>query len=105
MSFLELKELEKITKCTRPCQYNVYKLVEDKMESFIENATALHLGLGSKNVLKRREILIYTFTSFIAEFGGALGLFVGFSFLMLWNYMEQAIKILMHKFNIYGKEK
>ena len=83
----------------------MYKLVEDKLETFKENLTSLDFGLGSKNVLKRREILIYTFTSFIAEFGGALGLFVGFSFLLLWNYMEQAIKMVIHKFKIYETNK
>ena len=31
---------------------------------------------------------MYPFSSFVAEAGGALGLFLGFSFLMLWNVLE-----------------
>ena len=34
------------------------------------------------------EDWVYPELSFIAEFGGALGLFVGFSFYMIWDVME-----------------
>ena len=32
------------------------------------------------------EDWVYPGISFIAEFGGALGLFVGFSFYMIWDF-------------------
>ena len=104
-SFLDLEELEAVTKCIRPCRTTLYKLVEDKIETFKQNHTSLHFALGSKNVLERREVLLYTFTSFIAEFGGALGLFLGFSFLLMWNFIEQSIKILIHKFKTCSTNK
>ena len=31
------------------------------------------------------QVLIYKWTSLIAEFGGTLGLFLGFSFMTLWD--------------------
>ena len=34
------------------------------------------------------EDWVYPELSFIAEFGGALGLFVGFSFYMIWDILE-----------------
>ena len=36
------------------------------------------------------EALVYTIESLIAEFGGALGLFIGFSFMNLWDVVELA---------------
>ena len=32
-----------------------------------------------------REQLVYPWTSLVAEFGGCLGLFLGFSFMTLWD--------------------
>ena len=34
------------------------------------------------------EDYVYPLDSFIAEFGGALGLFLGFSFLMIWDLIQ-----------------
>ena len=34
------------------------------------------------------EEYVYPLDSFIAEFGGALGLFLGFSFLMIWDLIQ-----------------
>ena len=41
-----------------------------------------------------------TFSSLVAEFGGALGLFLGFSFLALWDKMHTVGKCL-----VFVKEK
>ena len=35
-----------------------------------------------------QEILLYPFTSLLAEFGGALGLFLGFSIMTIWDGVE-----------------
>ena len=34
------------------------------------------------------EDLVYPWSSMVAEIGGTLGLFVGFSFMMIWDGME-----------------
>ena len=36
----------------------------------------------------RNEIQIYPFESFLCDLGGSLGLFVGFSFLTLWDFFD-----------------
>ena len=36
---------------------------------------------------KRTEEYVYDFFSFVAELGGALGLFLGFSFFMFWDFI------------------
>ena len=40
---------------------------------------------GSLSTTGLREYFIYPFDSIVSDFGGTLGLFVGFSFVMLWD--------------------
>lgn len=40
---------------------------------------------SSNAVTMKEQTLIYPFESFLAEFGGCLGLFIGISFLSLWD--------------------
>ena len=54
--------------------------------------------LGAKKFRKRKEVEVYPVESFISEFGGALGLFVGFSFMMIWDIIELTLSILIEKF-------
>ena len=35
------------------------------------------------------QVLLYPFTSLMAEFGGSLGLFCGFSFLTIWDGLKE----------------
>ena len=43
----------------------------------------------STNVLTvLKEQYVYPMDSFIAEVGGALGLFLGFSFMMVWDLIQ-----------------
>ena len=44
-------------------------------------------GFSSTTLTLKQETLVYPTESFIAEVGGSLGLFVGFSFLNLWDYL------------------
>ena len=39
-------------------------------------------------VVTKKEVWAYPMLSFVAEFGGALGLFLGVSFLSLWDLLE-----------------
>ena len=45
----------------------------------------------SPYLLVETEALVYTVESLVAEFGGTLGLFVGFSFLTLWDVVELVV--------------
>ena len=54
--------------------------------------------LGAKKFRKRKEVEVYPVESFMSEFGGALGLFVGFSFMMIWDIIELTLSILIEKF-------
>ena len=51
----------------------------------------------STNVLTvMEEEYVYPLDSFIAEFGGALGLFMGFSFLMIWDLIQFGLESIKH---------
>ena len=47
--------------------------------------------------LVESEELLYSLSSFIAEVGGVMGLFLGFSFMAIWEAMEEFTSILGKK--------
>ena len=48
----------------------------------------------SPYMLVETESLLYSIESLVAEFGGTLGLFLGFSFMALWDGLEVMAKRL-----------
>ena len=54
---------------------------------------------GSLSTTVLREYLIYDGDSLVADFGGTLGLFVGFSFVMLWDIVEFFLTLGCQKIN------
>ena len=48
-----------------------------------------------------KEKLIYPLSSLVAEFGGTLGLFIGFSFIGVWDQLGLVGMVLGRK--IFGK--
>ena len=70
------------------------------MKSFVKmgHTPGLVLRLSESKVEKRTEKIIYPIESFISEFGGAMGLFLGFSFMMIWDVLVFFISCLtVHK--------
>ena len=72
------------TGCLLPCRYKEYTVVDQTL-SLDKYGKVLALVRATKTVLIETEILLYPFSSFLAEFGGALGLFVGFSLKITWD--------------------
>ena len=79
----------------RPCQYTEYSLPSSPEQTQLYNESHLFLILGRKTATKRTEVLLYPATSFVSEIGGSLGLFVGFSFWMIWDVAELTIKFFI----------
>ena len=48
----------------------------------------------SPYILVEKESLLYNIESLLAEFSGTLGLFLGFSFMALWDGLELLAKML-----------
>ena len=91
---MELKMVRKTTSCNPPCHYNEYQVTGDpvtlstKILSKSEDEPdhqALLLSFSSTDVETRTESLIYKPLNFVAELGGALGLFLGVSFMTVWD--------------------
>ena len=55
----------------------------------------------SPYLLIEQEKLVYSLESLVAEFGGTLGLFLGFSFMNLWDVVEIAAGLVPALFKIF----
>ena len=53
--------------------------------------SVLSVWNASPYMLVETEKLVYTVETLVAEFGGTLGLFLGFSFMNLWDVVEIAV--------------
>jgi hypothetical protein len=54
----------------------------------------LALSATSYDILVEKEELLFPLTSLVAEFGGTLGLFLGFSFMTLWDDAETLVGVI-----------
>ena len=75
-----------ITGCRKPCFYKKYRFVGDKrVSASVSDDFSFSLWSVSVDTKTEKEQLVYPTTSLVAEFGGALGLFLGFSFMVVWD--------------------
>jgi hypothetical protein len=96
LAIVEQTEIRDQTGCLLPCRYKEYKVADEPLTVSMETRS-INLIRATKTVLIETEVLVYPFSSFLAEFGGALGLFVGFLFLMLWDVLQLVLNILYVK--------
>ena len=66
-----------------------------------ENYSLLHAWLRPKYIEVLKEEEAYSLDSLVADSGGVLGLFIGFNFLMIWEWIVGCIKLLS-RWNIFG---
>ena len=79
------------TGCLPPCKYTEFSLPYPPVGAS-DNFTSFSLKFAKSSLILKKEVLVYPLTSLVAEFGGTLGLFVGFSFIMFWDSAEFLIK-------------
>ena len=94
--------IDRITKylgCLPNCEYTEYQLAKAPIK-YSSDKLGIYIALTSLDVAKMTEEIVYPVESFISEFGGALGLFLGFSLMMFWNWIEIMIKHLKKMFTI-----
>ena len=86
----ELFKIQKLTGCMKPCFYKQYSVIGEKTStSFTSDFFTVSFWALSNDTKVEKELLVYPVTSLVAEFGGTLGLFLGFSFMALWDGAAQ----------------
>ena len=76
----------KLTDSKKPCRYNKYKIVGEMHTSTIDSSSfVFSLVASSNDTLVETETLMFPLTSLVAEFGGTLSLFLGVSFMTVWD--------------------
>ena len=80
-------EILRDTGCYQPCQFTEYKLAIDPLREKGANLS-MTLLLSNPDITSKKEEILFDFQCFVAEFGGALGLFLGFSFVMVWDGLQ-----------------
>ena len=63
------------------------------------NGAELFAVFSTQNILVRREILAFPTDSLVADCGGVLGLFLGFNFLMVWEWVLSGFFVIFNRFN------
>ena len=84
----EAAEIFKQSGCSKPCAYSTRGTIlsgRNRLPPFSTNHFLFSLWAVSNSTLVESEQLIYPLTSLVAEFGGLLGLFFGFSFMTIWD--------------------
>ena len=70
------------------------------MEDFpdLTSGPGFMFGFSSNSLTIKEEKLLYPFDSFLADFGGCLGLFLGLSFLSIWDIFVSILRLVSNKF-------
>ena len=56
--------------------------------------TGVYITVSSPAVSVKTEKQIYEATSFVGDIGGSLGLFLGFSLLMVWDWIQRVGRLI-----------
>ena len=97
------------TNCLDPCEYMEYKvglplpqifsvilsylqLASDPFISHVENESSVKILFGNGQTLVEQEVYSFEIGDLVADCGGILGLFVGFNFLMVWDFLVSAVQ-------------
>lgn len=74
------EEFNNLTGCNPPCTFTKYSL-SDSYSLVSSNESDFVISYALTDLITEEEVLLFPFDSLVSEFGGALGLFLGFSFL------------------------
>ena len=90
-------EILETTGCKPPCIFMEYKAREKQDIILDKTGSALRPYFTSNIVEIQREEEAFSFISLVADIGGVLGLFIGFNFLMVWDWTVWAVKTVWRK--------
>ena len=91
----ESDDIRQIAGCRKPCKYRTYRFLGEPLPSpFPSEHFIFSLWAVSNKTKVKTEELIYPSSSLVAEFGGNLSLFLGFSFIALWDKISVLVRFL-----------
>ena len=90
LKYEELEFIRRVTGCGKPCNYLEYKFHGDAIPSSFKlsessNYFVFSLLAHTRFTSVAKEELLYPSSTMVAEVGGTLGLFLGFSFMTIWD--------------------
>jgi len=94
-------DVVKFTGCKPNCisyKYDVIKVAPWTVSHDKEKILLNIVWLNKNEIIKESEKLAYDELTFISNFGGALGLFIGFSFFSLWDLILMMYTVIKQKF-------
>ena len=94
--FASENKLKELTGCLVPCIYTHYSLSDSY--SLQSNETEFVIRHALTDLIIEEEVLLFPFDSLVSEFGGALGLFLGFSFLGAALMLQEWIVAIISMF-------
>ena len=98
LSYQYKREIVRLTGCSLPCRYRQYSLAKSGAPAPSQMSSGdVLLWYASTDLVKEEEELIFPFESMVSELGGALGLFLGFSFFGLFDSVFVALHTIFAK--------
>ena len=78
----------KMTGCYKPCHFKEYVVVNGPLDSALQDPSyhlTIEVWMLTTEVTVKTEMPIYSWEDLVADFGGTLSLFLGVSFMTLWD--------------------
>ena len=104
--FYEQELILQKTGCMKPCNFKEYLFagITSKLQNLtyfdLNGKYCLNFVLASTVLETKTESYVYPGISFVSEIGGSLGLFVGFSFLTIYDWFDQIFAKILSKANL-----
>ncbi|TRY70856.1 hypothetical protein TCAL_11887 [Tigriopus californicus] len=96
------------TKCLKPCKYQSFKaeVSYQTLPPFnLPSQVGVFISYKQSAIIKKKQYLIYNVNSLIAEIGGSMGVFIGASFITIYDLALDGIGILSKLFRCSEKAK
>ena len=93
---MDFGSVRNFTNCHPPCEY--MEVLPVKETCWNPNSKpGYRFTLATTDIRVETEVQLYSVGSLVAELGGSLGLFLGFSFFMLWDLFDNILGIHSHQ--------
>ena len=92
--------ISSIANCIPSCkrhEYSVKHMLTYEHKRLMKNSTTVHFFFGKDRFTVRKQYYTYDFQNFLADFGGYLGLLLGYSILGFYDTLVNLVKFAYEK--------